>query len=173
MTEKQERILKVALQLFAEQGYHSTSTSKVAKAAGVSEGLIFRHFKNKEGLLEAIMEMAKQSAFETYAVMMAKSDPREIITGTIEMSLHMPEESKTLWRLIYALKWQADVYDHSISAPLRQALEHAFEKLNYDDPKAEAEAVLILVDGIATSSILRQPENIEAAIKSLSKHYQQ
>ena len=42
MTEKQEQILKTALQLFAEKGYDGTSTAKVAKAAGVSEGLIFQ-----------------------------------------------------------------------------------------------------------------------------------
>ena len=44
MTEKQENILKAALQLFAKEGFYATSTSKVAKLAGVSEGLIFRHF---------------------------------------------------------------------------------------------------------------------------------
>ena len=49
MTEKQEKIVQSALQLFAQEGYHATSTSKVAKHAGVSEGLIFRHFRNKDG----------------------------------------------------------------------------------------------------------------------------
>ena len=37
MTEKQEKILQAALQLFAKEGYHATSTNKVAKLAGVSE----------------------------------------------------------------------------------------------------------------------------------------
>ena len=45
MTEKQESILQAALKLFATEGYASTSTNKVAKVAGVSEGLIFHHFK--------------------------------------------------------------------------------------------------------------------------------
>ncbi len=55
MTEKQEKILQSALELFAKEGFHATSTNKVAKHAGVSEGLIFRHFGNKEGLLQAIL----------------------------------------------------------------------------------------------------------------------
>jgi len=47
MTEKQERILETALSLFAKDGFSATSTSKVARDAGVSEGLMFRHFENK------------------------------------------------------------------------------------------------------------------------------
>jgi AcrR family transcriptional regulator len=51
MTEKKELILQTALRLFSEQGYEATPTNRIAKEAGVSEGLIFRHFENKEGLL--------------------------------------------------------------------------------------------------------------------------
>ena len=51
MTEKQENILNTALELFAKDGYDATSTSKIAKCAGVSEGLIFRHYGSKDGLL--------------------------------------------------------------------------------------------------------------------------
>ena len=41
MTDKKEKILNAALELFANDGYNVTSTSKIAKTAGVSEGLIF------------------------------------------------------------------------------------------------------------------------------------
>ncbi|MFT4756836.1 MAG: AcrR family transcriptional regulator, partial [Vicingaceae bacterium] len=59
MTSKKDLILETALKLFAQNGFSATSTSKIAKAAGVSEGLIFRHFENKEGLLHAILEMGR------------------------------------------------------------------------------------------------------------------
>ena len=59
MTDKQLNILKIALQLFANEGFHATSTSRIAKEAGVSEGLIFRHFINKEGLLRAILKQGE------------------------------------------------------------------------------------------------------------------
>ena len=48
MTDKQEKILQAALELFAKEGFKGTSTNKIAKKAGVSEGLIFRHFENKD-----------------------------------------------------------------------------------------------------------------------------
>jgi AcrR family transcriptional regulator len=54
--EKRERLLASARQLFAEQGFEDTSTQQIAKAAGVSEGILFHHFGSKRGLLERIAE---------------------------------------------------------------------------------------------------------------------
>jgi TetR/AcrR family transcriptional regulator, regulator of cefoperazone and chloramphenicol sensitivity len=47
------RIRDVALALFAERGYSGTSIRDVARAAGVSPGLVQHHFGSKEGLREA------------------------------------------------------------------------------------------------------------------------
>lgn len=49
--ETKAHIARVAMELFAEHGFAATSTRKIAKAAGVSEGLVFHHFRNKIGLL--------------------------------------------------------------------------------------------------------------------------
>ena len=85
MTEKQINILKAALRLFATQGYYATSTSKVAKAAGVSEGLIFRHFGNKEGLLNAIMEMANEKTQHKMGAIVLTPDPKELLSKLIRL----------------------------------------------------------------------------------------
>ena len=45
MTEKESSIINSAISLFAQEGYDGTSTLSIAKKAGVSEGLIFKHFK--------------------------------------------------------------------------------------------------------------------------------
>ncbi|MGE6257790.1 TetR/AcrR family transcriptional regulator [Heyndrickxia sporothermodurans] len=55
MTEKQKRILEAAVEIFSEKGYSATSTSEIAKKAGVAEGTIFRHYKTKKDLLLAII----------------------------------------------------------------------------------------------------------------------
>lgn len=55
MTEKQQKIIETAIQFFAEKGYASTSTNEIAKAAGVAEGTIFRHFGSKENLLLSVI----------------------------------------------------------------------------------------------------------------------
>lgn len=55
MTEKQQKIVEAAIEMFAEKGYASTSTSEIAKKAGVAEGTIFRNFVSKENLLFSVI----------------------------------------------------------------------------------------------------------------------
>ena len=53
--KKKDAILKVATVLFANKGFADTSGQELARLTGVAEGTIFYHFKNKEGLLLAIL----------------------------------------------------------------------------------------------------------------------
>ncbi|MEK3889080.1 TetR/AcrR family transcriptional regulator [Bacillus sp. FSL K6-3431] len=55
LTEKQQNILAAATEAFAEKGFAATSTSEIAKKAGVAEGTIFRHYKTKKDLLLSIV----------------------------------------------------------------------------------------------------------------------
>jgi AcrR family transcriptional regulator len=55
LTDKQRRILKAAIEIFAEKGFAATSTSEIAQKAGVAEGTIFRHYKTKKDLLISIV----------------------------------------------------------------------------------------------------------------------
>lgn len=74
MTDKQVKILLAAIEVFAEKGYANASTKEIATRAGVSEGNIFSKFKNKRGLLDAIIEPVINSIFP--AVLTDISDDR-------------------------------------------------------------------------------------------------
>lgn len=54
MSTKREDIIKTAMRLFTEEGFHATPTSKIAKEANVATGTLFHHFKNKEALINAL-----------------------------------------------------------------------------------------------------------------------
>jgi len=45
-----------ALELFSKQGYDGTSTMAIAQRAGISQATIFKYFKTKDDLLQAILE---------------------------------------------------------------------------------------------------------------------
>ncbi|MEO0470498.1 MAG: helix-turn-helix domain-containing protein [Bacteroidota bacterium] len=49
------KIMDVALDLFAHQGFHSTSISQIARQAGVAKGLVNHYFKRKEDLMVEIV----------------------------------------------------------------------------------------------------------------------
>jgi AcrR family transcriptional regulator len=48
-------IIKAVRRVFAEKGFHGTTTRELADAAGVSEALLFKHFPNKEALFAAML----------------------------------------------------------------------------------------------------------------------
>ncbi|MCB0699470.1 MAG: TetR/AcrR family transcriptional regulator [Chitinophagales bacterium] len=171
MTEKQEKILGAALELFAKDGYHATSTSKIAKHAGVSEALIFRHFENKEGLLNAIMDVGGQKAHELYAKIVFTTDPKELLKKAINILFEVPEEEYEMWRLMYALKWQTNGYNTESKEPLMLALNNAFKKLGYKNPEAESELILMIIDGAVTSFLLHPPKNKEDIRKAIFDKY--
>jgi AcrR family transcriptional regulator len=52
--ERRVAIIKAVRQVFAENGFHGTTSRALAKAAGVSEALLFKHFPNKEALYSAM-----------------------------------------------------------------------------------------------------------------------
>lgn len=53
--ERREQIVVAAMKCFADRGFEGTTTRMLARAAGVSEGLIFRHFPTKRSLYKAII----------------------------------------------------------------------------------------------------------------------
>ena len=54
--ESRRRILDAAEELFAERGFDRTSFVDIAKRSGISRGSIPWHFKNKDGLVMAVVE---------------------------------------------------------------------------------------------------------------------
>ncbi|MBO9166437.1 TetR/AcrR family transcriptional regulator [Lactiplantibacillus pentosus] len=55
ITPKQRAILQASLDLFAEKGFDQTSTSDIAQRAGVAEGTVYRRYKTKAALRDAVL----------------------------------------------------------------------------------------------------------------------
>lgn len=58
--QRRTQIIQVAKNLFSQKGFVGTTTREIAKAAGVSEAIIFRHFATKEDLYAAIIDFIIQ-----------------------------------------------------------------------------------------------------------------
>lgn len=53
---KYNQILDAAVEVIAENGFHRSQVSKIAKKAGVADGTIYLYFKNKEDLLVSLFQ---------------------------------------------------------------------------------------------------------------------
>ncbi|MFC8453605.1 TetR/AcrR family transcriptional regulator [Kitasatospora sp. NPDC057223] len=55
-SDTRERIVNVALELFAEQGYEQTSLREIADRLGVTKAALYYHFKTKDDIVHGIVE---------------------------------------------------------------------------------------------------------------------
>jgi AcrR family transcriptional regulator len=59
--ETRTRILDATREIFSQKGFRGTTTREIAERAGVNEATLFRHFGNKEALIEAMFKNACSS----------------------------------------------------------------------------------------------------------------
>ena len=171
MTEKQEKILSSALELFATEGYNAVPTNKIAKHAGVSEGLIFRHYKNKQGLLDAILVQAFEKAAVLYAHIIAEQNPKQVLWKAITLPFEVKQSEYHFWKLQFKLKWELEISGREKMQPFLDKLQWAFEQLDHDESKKEAELLNHLLEGIA-GGIIKEGLDSQAPLKSfLLKKY--
>ena len=172
MTNKKEKILYAALELFAKEGYKPTSTSKIAKKADVSEGLIFRHFGNKEGLLEAIIKEGEEKVKVLFADIVFEEDPKEMIRKTLMLGAKMiaTQEEADFWKLQFKIKWELEFYGEKMD-PLELALTQAFTKLGYKSPELEARFLLVCLDGLGMRYFLQKDFDVESMLHYLLEKY--
>ncbi len=98
--ERKAQILDVAVRLFAEKGYDGTTTRDISEAAGVAEGLIFRYFRSKAEILDAVLDLHQPVAHLTQLMAQVGDLPfREavvyVFTRLMDHALDMGE----LWHI--------------------------------------------------------------------------
>lgn len=81
-TSARERILAAAETLFAERGFDRTSTSALAAAAQVPQGLIFYHFRTKEELLRSLVEERTASELQD----LLPDEPAASLAAAVELA---------------------------------------------------------------------------------------
>jgi AcrR family transcriptional regulator len=54
--ERRDHILAAAAEIFRRRGFHAARTEEICAAAGVSPGTLFRHFKDKDAIIAAVVE---------------------------------------------------------------------------------------------------------------------
>lgn len=83
--QRREQLIEVATKLFADFGYEATTTAAIAKSAGVTEPILYRHFKSKAELFVAIVRSVSKQTVSSWQAMTARSnDPAERIRVVAE-----------------------------------------------------------------------------------------
>jgi AcrR family transcriptional regulator len=103
--ERRIGIITAARRVFADKGFHGTTTRDLAHAAGVSEALLYKHFPNKEALFEAMQVSCYGAQYH----------------GQLEEVMELEPSSETLVLMVHYL----------IAHVVRGSVEHDDEMANY------------------------------------------
>lgn len=128
MTAEQRRaqLMRVAAELFAERGYARTTTAELAKAAGVTEPIIYRHFKSKQDLFVSLIRAQGQRTIELWTeAMEGASGVEERISRLLGTNVMIvDEQGRAAYRVI--IQGVSEVGD----VETQQAIEEHFRTLH-------------------------------------------
>ena len=125
----EERIVEAAALLFSRQGFTASSTSEIARLAGVSEVTIFRHFPRKRDLFWAATESRLRRlriSKELRSQMEANEDPRKVLPAIVELLVQVVQNEPEMLRLLYLSLFELGDGAERI---LRKHLAQVFEPL--------------------------------------------
>jgi AcrR family transcriptional regulator len=98
---KKRNLIDTAVRLFADQGYDGTTTLQISREAGVTEPLIYYHFKGKEELFTHILEAAFDEYFRRLESLRRDTATQfEKIENLLEMNQRAVEDMPRRIRLI-------------------------------------------------------------------------
>jgi AcrR family transcriptional regulator len=100
--ERREQLLDVTKAIVAARGFHAVSIEAVARAAGVSRPIVYGHFKDLRGLLEALVLRESARALEQLATVLptALGEPREQLLSALRAYLDAARSDPDTWRLV-------------------------------------------------------------------------
>ena len=164
---RREEIIEEMIVQMRERGIAETRVIDVAKALGVSTGLVFYHFETKEALLLEALTRAMERDLQTLAEVMARKTTAARRLKAV-LKLYAPAGDAAGWRL-WIDSWGTALRDEQLAATVRdidgrwQAAMLSLLKQGIDDgefscpdPAATAARTTALLDGLAIRKLVRR-----------------
>lgn len=153
--EKKALIMDAALELFANNGYSSTSISMIAKKAGISKGLIYNYFESKETLVIEIIDKGFEEMMDYFDPNKDGVLSRKELSYFIEKSIESLKKNIEFWRFYFRITLQPEVFSllkgkiEAIMEPTMKLCIDYFKLKGTKDPEMEAMLFGALLDGIS------------------------
>ncbi len=169
--DRRRQLLEVAAGLFSVRGFRGTTTAELAKAAGITEPILYRHFENKLDLFITLIEEVGHEVIHSWQTALdGVDDPIKRLRVLLAGNPATHERGRGIYRVIFQAMTEAETAPE-IAKPLRKHLStlHSFLKdelaelqkagaVRKDEP-ADAMAWLLMnvAIGYGMTSSLRVP----------------
>jgi AcrR family transcriptional regulator len=102
--QRREQVLDATKAIAVDAGFHAVSIEAVARRAGITRPIVYSHFGDLQGLLEALVERESARALTQLAAVLptdlGEGDPREILLAGQRGYLEVVASDPATWRLI-------------------------------------------------------------------------
>ena len=102
--QRREQLLDVAKAIVEEQGFHAVSIEGVARRAGITRPIVYGHFGDLAGLLEAMLDRETARALGQLAAILPTDlvtrDPRDALLAAFTGYLEVVGADPVTWRLV-------------------------------------------------------------------------
>jgi len=102
--QRREQLLDATKRIVAERGFHAVSIEAVAREAGITRPIVYGHFHDLQGLLEALVEREAARALSQLAAVLptdlAGGDVRETLLTALRGYLEAVRGDPATWRLV-------------------------------------------------------------------------
>jgi len=124
--ERRQAIIRAAMEVFARNGFGGSTTREIAENAGISEAMIYCHFRNKQDLYTAIIEETLQESEPLYYpldAMRNKDDPRVFTTIVSNYLLRHSQDTTFLRLLLFSGLEGHELASMFVAGPVRKYFE--------------------------------------------------
>lgn len=126
--DRREQIIDAAMYVFAQKGFTRATNKDIAREAGITPGLIYHYFENKEALLKAIIDGRSPLALINTLPPQALTLPPEVFLRYIIIQVLGILEDENFIQLIRVFLPEA-VYDQDLGSTLGSAMQQALSFL--------------------------------------------
>jgi AcrR family transcriptional regulator len=160
-TARREQLLDVATRLAVDQGFHAVSVEAVAREAGITRAVIYQHFRDLQGLLEAVVDRETSRALaqvsETALADLSEGNPQELMLESLDAYLRAVRDHPTTWRLVLIppegapkiLRRRFEQGRRAVLAQLAQAVRPALRGADAGDAELTASVLSAISDEYA------------------------
>ena len=192
-----ERIVDEALTLFSVQGFKGTTVKNIADAVGIKDSSIYKHFKSKQEILDAIVDQMKGRMEELSGTLGIPQDIDEdsVMTAYKDLSLQELQEisrkaflfylkdefMSRFWRLSQMEQYQnREIYDIYRSIFFEQSIRYQtelFAEMIRQGAFREADPEVVAVNFYAPIYFLlskyQEESDVEEALRMLDKQIEE
>ncbi|MCF8331862.1 MAG: TetR/AcrR family transcriptional regulator [Bacteroidales bacterium] len=157
--DRRNEIIDAALNLFATEGYDSTSIARIAKEAKISKGLVYNYFSSKEELLTKVVENAAEDVYQYFDLNNDGVLIEKELKYFIKKMFQIIKEQQAFWRLYLSFAFNPQILEiitkkvPKKSENILEMLVDYFRRQGNTDPEGETFYFISVLKGIAIQYI--------------------